>query len=500
MPILSKFEMDAIQKEIILDIKSRYPIIYLVTSEENQAEKLVCEAGKSTRKPCYIWSLTNGFAATDRFGKAKTAIEALDAILRYTEPGLFVLKDFHSFMDDDLVIRKLRDIVSNLKKSYKTLLIISPVLVLPPGLEKDITPVDVPLPSTAELRQIFLSLISPLQKAAKINVRLDENLIEKVTNASRGLTANEAENLYAKLVVSNPNFGEDDLPLVVDEKKKLIRKSGLLEYYGYSEDMESVGGLDSLKLWLRQRGLAFSQKARNFGLPEPKGLLLLGVQGCGKSLAAKATAALWNLPLLKLDVGKIFDSYLGSSEKNMREAIKTAEALSPNVLWLDEIDKAFSGIGGTNTGDSGASARVFGTFLTWMQEKSAPVFVLATANNIQHLPPELLRKGRFDEIFFIDLPNSAERTKIFEIHLTKRKRDSRGFDVAGYAGQTEGFTGAEIEQLIISGLYRAFAKNREITNQDILAEIKETIPLSITYKELIDDIRDWAEGRARSAA
>jgi hypothetical protein len=423
----------------------------------------------------------------------------LDAVLSYADPGLFVLKDFHAFMEDPVVIRKLRDIVVNLKKSYKTLFIISPVLVLPPGLGKDLTPIDIPLPEPAELKQIFLSLVTPLQKSGKISARINSDLVEKVINASRGLTESEVEHLYARLVVSNKSFDERDLPLVVAEKKKLIRKSGLLDYYDFSENMDTVGGLNNLKTWLQQRGLAFSQKARDFGLPEPKGLLLLGVQGCGKSLAAKATASLWNLPLLKLDVGKIFDSYLGSSEKNIREAIKIAEALSPNVLWLDEIDKAFSGIGGGHNGDSGVSARVFGTFLTWMQEKTAPVFVLATANNIEHLPPELLRKGRFDDIFFIDLPKLEERAQIINIHLQKRNRDPKQFQVADFSKLTKGFAGSEIEQLVISGLYRAFAQDREIGNKDILNEIKETVPLSITYKEHIDELRAWAENRARPA-
>ena len=491
--------MEALQNEITLYIKSRYPMIYLVTSEENRAESLIQSAAEATQKPCFFWSATEGFAHTDKFGNKTTPISALDAVLSYTDPGLFILKDFHAFMEDPLVIRKLRDIVVNLKKSYKTLFIISPMLVLPPGLEKDITPVDIPLPEPEELKQIFLALITPLQKSGKISARLNSDLVEKVINASRGLTESEVEHLYARLVVRNKSFDESDLPLVVAEKKKLIRKSGLLEYYDFSENMETVGGLNNLKNWLRQRGLAFSQKARDFGLPEPKGLLLLGVQGCGKSLAAKATATLWNLPLLKLDVGKIFDSYLGSSEKNIRQAIKIAEALSPNVLWLDEIDKAFSGIGGGHSGDSGASARVFGTFLTWMQEKTVPVFVLATANNIKHLPPELLRKGRFDDIFFIDLPNLQERAQILNIHLQKRNRDPKQFQVADFSKLTQAFTGSEIEQLVISGLYRAFAEDREIGNNDILNEIKETVPLSVTYKEHINQLRAWAKNRARPA-
>ena len=492
--------MKKLVKEIAIYIQSRYPIIYLVTSEENRAEKLVKKAAELTRKQCYFWSVTDGYYNTDRFGKDKAPLNALNAILNYTEPGLFALKDFHPYLEEPVIIRRLRDIVANLKKSYKTLLIISPVLVLPPGLEKGITPVDLPLPSPEEIGQILLHMITPLKEAKKIEVRLTHDLVEKVVNASRGLTESELENLFAKIIVSNKSFDERDLPGVVAEKKKLIRKSGILEYYDFSESIDSVGGLAKLKNWLQQRGMAFSRKARDFGLPEPKGMLLLGVQGCGKSLAAKATSTLWNLPLLKLDVGKIFDAYLGSSEKNIREAIKTAEALSPNILWLDEIDKAFSGVGSQHSADSGASARVFGTFLTWMQEKTRPVFVLATANNIENLPPELLRKGRFDEIFFIDLPTSKERESIFGIHLRKRNRNPDNFDIPLFSEKAEGFTGAEIEQLIISGLYRAFAEDRDIEGNDILFEIQETVPLSVTYKEHIDSLRTWAENRARIAS
>ncbi len=491
--------MEKLLKEISIYIKARYPIVYLVTSEENRAEKLLEKAGNINKKPCYLWSATGGYYNTNKFGSDTDPLKALNTIMDYTEPGLFILKDFHHYLEEPLIIRKLRDIVVNLKKSFKTLFIIAPVLTLPAGLEKDITPVDIPLPSVKEIKQILLRLVTPLKDSKKIKVNLDDELMEKVVNASRGLTEGELENLYAGLIVSSRSFDEKDLPVIVSEKKKLIRKSGLLEYYDFSESIDSVGGLDKLKDWLKQRGMAFTQKARDFGLPEPKGMLLLGVQGCGKSLAAKAASSLWRLPLLKLDMGKIFDAYLGSSEKNIREAIKTAEALSPNILWLDEIDKAFSGMGSKQSGDFGVSARVLGTFLTWMQEKTAPVFVLATANNIENLPPELLRKGRFDEIFFIDLPTDDERENIFKIHFNKRNRLPDNFDIPGLVNKTDGYTGAEIEQLVISGLYRAFSKDREIEDMDIYDEIEDTVPLSITYKERITAIRTWAEKRARAA-
>lgn len=492
--------MNAFVEELNLYIRARYPIIYLVTAEENRAERIILQAAKSTDKPCFFWTATEGFYNTSRFGTSSDPYAALQKILNYSEPGIFILKDFHPYMEDKKIVRKLRDILFRLKKSYKTIFIISPVLVLAPGLEMGITPVDIPLPNPDELKTILLDIVTPLQKLGKIKADLNDTLLEKVINASSGLTEIEAQNLYAKLIINNKAFDENDLPSVVAEKKKIIRKSGILDYYGFVENMGAVGGLDKLKKWINQRGLAFSQKARDFGLPEPKGLLLLGVQGCGKSLAAKATATLWNLPLLKLDVGKIFDSYIGSSEKNMRDAISVAESLAPNILWLDEIEKAFSGMGSAHSGDSGTSTRVFGTFLTWMQEKTSPVFVIATANNIENLPPELLRKGRFDEIFFIDLPHKDEREIILRIHLEKRKRDPARFNLPLLVDKTEGFSGAEIEQLIISSLYNAFAADRELLEEDIISEIEETVPLSITYKEYINSLREWAATRARAAS
>lgn len=492
--------MDAFVEELNLYIRARYPIIYLVTAEENRAERIVRQAAQQTDKSCFFWTVTEGFYTTSKFGDSTDPYAALQKIATFTEPGIFILKDFHPYMEDKKIIRKLRDLLFRLKKSYKTIFIISPVLHLPPGLEMGITPVDIPLPNPTELKKILLDMITPLQHQGRIKADLNNQLLEKVINASSGLTEIEAQNLYAKLIISNKAFDEDDLPSVVAEKKKIIRKSGILDYYGFVEDMGAVGGLEKLKKWVGQRGLAFTRKARDFGLPEPKGVLLLGVQGCGKSLAAKATATLWNLPLLKLDVGKIFDSYIGSSEKNMRDAIRVAESLAPNILWLDEIEKAFSGMGSAHSGDSGTSTRVFGTFLTWMQEKTSPVFIIATANNIENLPPELLRKGRFDEIFFIDLPREEEREIILRIHLEKRNRDPERYNLPLLVDRTEGFSGAELEQLVISSLYNAFAADRDLIEEDILAEIEETVPLSTTYKEYIDSLRDWAATRARAAS
>ena len=307
--------------------------------------------------------------------------------------------------------------------------------------------------------------------------------------------------MFAKVIVEDGVFDLQDIPRILEEKRQIIRKTGLLEYYDLTEDLGSVGGLSALKDWLASRSGAFSSRAREFGLPEPKGLLLLGVQGCGKSLSAKAIAGLWHLPLLRLDVGAVMNAFVGSSEENMRKAIRIAESLSPCILWLDEIEKGFSGMGGRNDADGGVSRRVFATFLTWLQEKTRPVFVIATANSIEMLPPEMLRKGRFDEIFFVDLPAAAEREAIFRIHLRKRDRDPARFDPPRLAEAAEGFSGAEIEQAIISALYDAFDDGgREVTQADLDGAIRQTIPLSRTMDQEIDGLRDWAHERTRPAS
>jgi SpoVK/Ycf46/Vps4 family AAA+-type ATPase len=291
-----------------------------------------------------------------------------------------------------------------------------------------------------------------------------------------------------------------DLDVIVSEKKQLIRKSRVLEYYDAVEDMAYVGGMAELKAWLRKRGLAFSERARRFGLPEPRGLLLLGVQGGGKSLLAKSVASLWKLPLLRLDMGKVFSEMVGASEENIRVALRLAESVAPCVLWLDELEKGLSGLASSSRSDAGTAARVFGSFLVWMQEKTLPVFVIATSNDISSLPAELLRKGRFDEIFFIDLPNLEERQEILAIHLARRHRDPSSFDLTGLSQAMEGYSGAEIEQVVISALYDAFEADRDMTNDDLYQNIGQTVPLSQTMREQITALQNWARTHARLAS
>ncbi len=493
--------MDNLKLQLSLSIRARYPLIYLVTSEETRAEETLEEVGRTVGKEVITWTCSKGFQPPQGDAKKSTQPEeALKYIDASDKKAVFVLKDFHPYLEEQKILRLMRDLVRNLKRSYKTVFLVSPVLKIPPELEKDITVHDMPLPDADELGEVLNNLLEPYRKSQRVKVELTRDLQEKVVQATLGLTRNEAENVYAKALITDRKFSKDDLPRIINEKRQLIRKSGILDFIGLSTTLSNVGGLSKLKEWLKERGGAFSNKAREYGLPEPKGLLMLGVQGCGKSLAAKAIASEWNLPLLRLDVGQIFDSYIGNSEANMRKAIALAEAMSPTVLWLDEIEKGFSGLKGSGGGDSGVTLRVFGTFLTWMQEKVKPVFVIATANDIESLPPELLRKGRFDEIFFIDLPTAVERKMIFEIHFGLKKRDHNKYDVAHLAKEADQFSGAEIEQAILSAMYRAFAENREFTTEDVLLSIKETVPLAVTASEKITHLRQWAHQRARPSS
>jgi len=391
----------------------------------------------------------------------------------------------------------LRDLGYALRSTRKTIIILSPKLKIPVELEKSITIVDLPLPAYEDLRNLFQEKVADGAGARRFRVDLTSAQTDALIKAAQGLTLAEAENAFAKAIVRDKQLDADDIQAVIDEKKQIIRKSGLLEYYAVAERMDNVGGMDILKEWLAKRVRAFSEDAQAYGLPSPRGILLLGVQGCGKSLLAKCVAASWRLPLLRMDMSRIFQGFIGSSEDNMRRAMQTVEGLAPVVLWIDEIEKALSGVDGSGNTDAGTTARVVGQFLTWMQEKREPVFVVATANSIQGLPPELLRKGRLDEIFFVDLPRARERAEIFQIHLRKVRRDPARFDLHELVRMSHGFSGAEIEQAIISALHDSFFDNRELETRDISNALGQTVPLSRTMCEKIDELRQWALHRAR---
>ena len=499
-----------IAAEIETLIRARYPILYLVTSEELRAEEIVGEVAQRRQKKVFEWSCSTGMipagtsiqSQRSRNPATREPLAALEQVIEQVEPAIFVFKDFHPFLtrSNHAVIRRLKEIALHLKNSFKTIVIISPVQEIPVELEKEITVLNVPLPSREDLELLLAKIVEDVKQFKHISIELDAAGRERLLQAALGLTLGEAENVFAKIIVKDQRLTGDDVGEVFAQKQQIIRKSGLLDYYAATESFDHVGGLAVLKDWLNKRSVAFSTEARDFGLPSPKGMLLLGVQGCGKSLCAKAVSSRWQLPLLRFDMGRMFGSLVGSSEENVRRAIAVAESVAPAILWVDEIDKAFAGSQSSGGSDGGTAARVFGTFLTWLSEKVAPVFVVATANDISQLPPELLRKGRFDEIFFVDLPSAEERAEVFRIHLSKRGRDPENYDVAALVETSVDFSGAEIEEATISALYDAFYGREELQTAHVLSVLAETVPLARTMDEHIGRLRAWADGRARNAS
>jgi ATP-dependent 26S proteasome regulatory subunit len=491
------------QEDLEVLVRARYPLLYVVSWEEQRVVEMLDQMAQKLAKRLLTWSVTQGI--TDAKGAAVEASArdpqaALDYAARVNEAAIVVLKDFHPYMQDAGVIRRLRDLVSGFKSTYKTLLILSPQLTIPCELEKDVTVLDYDLPGPHELKALFEQIVSASQNGQKFAVDLKPGEKEKLVQAVQGLTMSEAESTFARAIVQNGKLDIRAVDVILSEIKQIVRKSRQIEYFEAKDEFGQIGGMENLKDWLTKRGKSFTEEARKFGLPQPKGLLLLGVQGCGKSLTCKAISGLWKLPLLRLDMGAIFGGLVGQSEENMRRAIKTAEAVAPCILWLDEIEKGLSGTQSSGTSDAGTTARVFSTFLTWLQEKTKPVFVAATANNISMLPPELLRKGRLDEIFFVDLPSLAERKEIFSIHLKRRQRDPAKFGVEALAQQSAGYSGAEIEQIVIEALSEAFTQGREVTDADLAHALRALVPLSKTMREEIDHLRQWAATRARPAS
>ncbi len=496
-------------EEIEVLIRARYPILYVVSWEEQRVQDWLADVAKKRNKRLFEWSFTTGVVPAGssvqsqraRSSPTKDPLAALDHVIDQVDPAIYLFKDLHPFLtrNNFAVIRRLKEIGLQLKNSYKTIVLVSPTMELPPELEKEVTVVDFPLPETRDFSILLDRIVDEVKQQPNIKVDISPDARERLLKAALGLTLSEAENVFAKILVNDGQLTEGDIQSVFSEKRQIIRKSGLLDYYETDLQFEQVGGLQFLKEWLAKRALAFADKARDFGLPPPKGVFLLGVQGCGKSLCAKAVSGLWGMPLLRLDVGRMFGSLVGSSEDNMRRAIQVAESIAPVVLWIDEIEKGMSGSKSSGNTDSGTTARVFSTFLTWLSEKSSSVFVIATANDISDLPPELLRKGRFDEIFFVDLPNEAERREIFKIHLGLRKRDPAAFDVAALARAAVGFSGAEVEEAVVSALYDAYSDGKVLSTAHVEKALRETVPLSRTMEDQLNHLRSWAEGRARLA-
>jgi len=495
------------EQEIEILLKAAYPIICVFSYEERRVEAAVKgiinrrnkERGSST--PVYYWSSTEGLVSTKGNKEAiVNPLAILDKIGSDKKPGVFILRDFHVFMGDGVgaqIQRKLKDLAYflTLKASHRHIIIVGHHFEVPASLDKLVAVVDFDLPKSDLLKDIIqVSLTASDLKNQWKALHKDKATLNDLVNSLKGLTAFEAESVLSKSLVSK---GTLDIPTIIRDKKHIIRKSGVLEFYEPDRDMSGVGGLDNLKSWLGERGKAFTVEAKKYGLPTPKGVLIIGVPGTGKSLISKAIGISWSMPVLRMDVGSLFGSFVGQSEANMRKAMRTAEAMAPCILWIDEIEK---GLGQAQGGhDSGTSARVFGSFLNWMQEKTASVFVVATANDVSQLPPEMLRKGRFDEIFFSDLPTGEERLQILKIHLEKVGRDPSKFMLSGLVDQTVGFSGAELEQVVIDALFAGFFKGREPDTPDLLVAANKTVPLSKTMEEKLKDLRDWAEARARPA-
>jgi ATP-dependent 26S proteasome regulatory subunit len=498
--------------------KARFPILYVESHEEQRVvDEMTAVAYDAQRvrtpRSVWTWSLTEGLRQPD--GSIRGGVDdpaaALKLVQQIDQPAVVIFRDLHVALTPHrpgsaMVIRRLRDVAAEFRTGRvpRLLVLVSPVREIPVEVEKDVTIVDFPLPTEVEIRYVLDGIIDANAASGRITVALDGVGRERFAKAARGLTLHEAENAFARAIVNDPVLDLDDLEVVQEEKRQTVRKSGLLEYVDADVDLADVGGLENLKRWLVKRDNAWLAEATAYGLPAPRGVLITGVPGCGKSLTAKGVAASWGLPLLRFDVGKVYAGLVGSSEQNMRHAIRTAEAVAPCVLWIDEIEK---GLANAGSGDSGTSGRVFGTLLTWMQEKTGAVFVVATANDFEGLPPELLRKGRFDEIFFVDLPTRVERSAIWGVHIRRRLRykpaagrltlDSALLDEL--ATLSDGFSGAEIEQAVISGLFDAFSERRPLHRDDLVRAVVNTVPLSVTQAERVTAIRQWADKRAVAA-
>jgi len=428
-------------------------------------------------------------------------VQALANMESMTLEAVFILKDFHRHMDDPVVVRRLRDVGQKFSANRRTVILTAPELSVPPELTTLVEYFDLPIPDRDRLREIVKETFTRLSKAYTLKLQLDAAGVDAMAANLRGLTEEEAERAISQALVARYALCTETITDVLEAKKQLLRHSGMLEFVEASENMAGVGGLENLKHWLGQRRGAWEDSAREFGLEPPRGMIVLGVQGCGKSLCARAVAGEWKLPLVKFDTSAVYDKYIGETEKRIRKVFQVAEGLSPCVLWIDELEKVFAGSGPDSaSADAGVSSRLLASFLSWMQDRKSPVFVAATCNNVTVLPPELIRKGRFDELFFVDLPNQAERKQIFTIQLTKRKRNPEEFDLEKTAAASKGYSGAEIDAAVQGAMYAAYSEKKNLSTQHLLNALAQTVPLSTTRAEEIAALRDWALTRAVPAS
>ena len=485
-------------EELGILIRAHHPLLLIESVEEDRVHSLLKHLAEKRGIPLFSWTQTDGLErelpTQGRTPETKTSRSCLAFIERADQPAIFHLRGFSEFVRDGANVVHLKQIYRQYFQHEGAVVISGSGVDLPPELEPLFTVVELGSPTPEAYRQFVTSVLRDVAKRLSITVDLSASDVSRLLNALHGLTFFEVQKIITQTLVEDGKLAAEHINRIVDAKRKSIERTGVLEYFPHDEQLADIAGMSKLKSWLQKRQAVFTEptRAKDFGLTPPKGLLLIGVQGCGKSLCAKAIAAEWKLPLIRLDPSSLYQKYVGETEKNLRRAIKAAEDMAPIVLWIDEIEKALN----QSDQDMGISTRVLGTFLTWMQEKKESVFVIATANDISRLPPELLRKGRFDEIFFVDLPVREVREKILGIHIKRRGRDPSDFDLAAMADAAEGFSGAELEQAVVSALYTAFSKNEELATDAILEEIKGTRPLSVTMAEKVDTLRAWASNRA----
>lgn len=508
-------------------INSSTPIVVMETVEELRAVRMVRAACADLSLATFEWTIASGLA---RSGTNSPELQFEDtlppggydparrtdseqnskAIYHSQEPdqmlgnleavsieAAFILKDFHRHMEDAIVVRRLRDVAQKFSANRRTVIITGPRVLIPPELAGLVEFFDLPLPDRQRLRQIVDETFVRIGKSHSVQRKLDATGTDALATSLLGLTEEEAERAVSQAIVARYALSSDCITDVLEAKKALLKRSEMLEFVDATNNMASVGGLENLKNWLGQRQDSWDAPALQFGLDPPKGVIILGVQGCGKSLCARAIAGEWNIPLVKFDTAAIYDKFIGETEKRIQRVFKVAEGLAPCVLWIDELEKVFAGSGADSaSADAGVSSRLLASFLSWMQERKPAVFVAATCNNVSALPPELIRKGRFDELFFVDLPSAVERKQIFSIQLSRRKRNPADYDLDRLAIAAKGFSGAEIESAVQTALYAAFARKQELKNEDLLAALSSTVPLSITRAEEIGELRAWAKARA----
>lgn len=489
---------------VLTDLKERilsgYPLLFFQSWEEDRWEQKLADLALELERGIVIWTASQGWqppATTDANLAAVPSALAND-ILTYPADHLFLVKDFHPFLSDSLTVRRIRDALPQLIAERKTVVFLSPLTSVPAELVKDAVRLELPLPAYEDLRDELDEVLTQLHAQRSGPAHLTEADQDRLIKATMGLSSQEAKKAWQRALTGREEMSDEMIIEIIAEKRSLAQGSDLLEFYDLEEGVNDVGGLDQLKDWLHRRSDAYSPRAREQGIPLPKGVLLLGVQGCGKSLTARASARLLGFPLIRLDIANLLSSERGGTEKNLREVLRLCESIAPVVLWMDEMEKGFAGVEGVQNSDATMN-RLVGSFLTWMMEVKKPVFVVATANSVEKLPPEMLRRGRFDELFFIDLPNYYERKNILEIHLQRRGWKPENFDLDTLAEKTEGFSGAELEQVVTSALIEAFGDGRLVNDDDLERCRRVTVPLSVTMEEKIFQLRQWAEERCRRA-